>query len=81
MRADARGHAVDERVERALHDARVLRVRAHELHHRKPNTNYAQYVMFWDRLMGTYHPYVDRGDSNSAKADARLANGNGLKAD
>ena len=32
-------------------------VRAHETHHRKPNTNYAQYVMFWDRLMGTFKPY------------------------
>lgn len=32
-------------------------VRSHETHHRKPTTNYAQYVMFWDRLMGTYRPY------------------------
>merc|ERR1719171_1618910 len=32
-------------------------VRAHETHHRKPQTNFAQYVMFWDRLMGTYRPY------------------------
>jgi len=32
-------------------------VRAHEMHHRKPHTNFAQYVMFWDRLMGTYKPY------------------------
>ena len=27
------------------------------MHHRKPNTNYAQYVMFWDRLMRTYVEY------------------------
>jgi len=32
-------------------------VRAHEMHHRKPQTNFAQYVMFWDRVMGTYKPY------------------------
>ena len=32
-------------------------VRAHETHHRKPNTNFAQYVMLWDRLMGTYREY------------------------
>jgi sterol desaturase/sphingolipid hydroxylase (fatty acid hydroxylase superfamily) len=32
-------------------------VRAHEMHHRKPQTNFAQYVMFWDRLMGTFRPY------------------------
>jgi sterol desaturase/sphingolipid hydroxylase (fatty acid hydroxylase superfamily) len=47
-------------------------VRAHETHHRKPNTNFAQYVMFWDRLMGTFKPY-DKGfqspaDSNPAPA-------------
>ena len=33
-------------------------VGAHEMHHRKPNTNYAQYVMAIDRLMGTYCEYV-----------------------
>ncbi len=67
-------------------------VRAHELHHRKPNTNFAQYVMFWDRLMGTYHPYVgNRRDSDpkvekvangdgEALKGASLANGNGVKA-
>jgi sterol desaturase/sphingolipid hydroxylase (fatty acid hydroxylase superfamily) len=32
-------------------------VRAHEMHHRKPHTNFAQYVMAVDRLMGTYRPY------------------------
>ena len=42
-------------------------VRAHEMHHRKPNTNFAQYVMFWDRLMGTYKPY-DSGQQRSSKA-------------
>ena len=26
-------------------------VRAHEMHHRHPQKNFAQYVMFWDRLM------------------------------
>lgn len=38
---------------------------AHEMHHRKPNKNFAQYVMFWDRLMGTYVPYeVPGGKKN-----------------
>ncbi len=31
--------------------------RAHETHHRMTHTNFAQYVMFWDRLMGTFRPY------------------------
>jgi len=41
-------------------------VRAHEMHHRKPQTNFAQYVMFWDRLMGTYRPY-DSGQPKQAE--------------
>ena len=42
-------------------------VRAHETHHRKPNTNFAQYVMFWDRLMGTYRTY-ESGQPKAAAA-------------
>jgi sterol desaturase/sphingolipid hydroxylase (fatty acid hydroxylase superfamily) len=44
-------------------------VRAHEMHHRKPNTNFAQYVMAWDRLMGTFKPY-ESGQPPSKGADA-----------
>lgn len=32
-------------------------VRAHEMHHRFPNCNYAQNVMLWDKLFGTYAEY------------------------
>lgn len=32
-------------------------VKAHEMHHRKFTTNYAQYWMGIDRLMGTFTPY------------------------
>lgn len=43
-------------------------VRAHEMHHRHPQKNFAQYVMFWDRIMGTYEPYVGSGaDSPKSK--------------
>ena len=42
-------------------------VRAHETHHRKPNTNFAQYMMFWDRLMGTYRTY-ESGQPKAAAA-------------
>jgi len=50
-------------------------VRAHEMHHRKPNTNFAQYVMFWDRCMGTFKPYESGlapgvGKEAAATADA-----------
>lgn len=33
-------------------------VKAHEMHHRKFTMNYAQYFMFWDRVMGTFRPYA-----------------------
>eukprot|EP00913_Durusdinium_trenchii_P022080 g20748.t1 len=29
---------------------------AHEMHHRRPDKNFAQFTMFWDKLMGTYIP-------------------------
>mmetsp|Transcript_28618 Transcript_28618/g.39928 ORF Transcript_28618/g.39928 Transcript_28618/m.39928 type:complete len:260 (-) Transcript_28618:239-1018(-) len=32
-------------------------VRAHEMHHRFPKCNYAQYFMLWDKLLGTYRDY------------------------
>ena len=50
-------------------------VRAHEMHHRKPNTNYGQYVMFWDRLMGTYRPYENVGGSTTWSGDGKSALG------
>lgn len=37
-------------------------VRAHEMHHRRPTKNYGQLCMWFDKLMGTYSPYVDVED-------------------
>ena len=37
-------------------------VGAHEMHHRQPNCNMAQYFMFWDKLYGTYKEYYDGAD-------------------
>ncbi|CAJ1328693.1 unnamed protein product [Effrenium voratum] len=31
---------------------------AHEMHHRRPDKNFAQFTMVWDKLMGTYIPYA-----------------------
>lgn len=45
-------------------------VRSHETHHRKPTTNYAQYVMFWDRIMGTYREYESGWEAKDVSADA-----------
>jgi len=36
----------------------IFGVRAHDTHHAIPNSNYGQYIMLWDWVMGTYrlHP-------------------------
>lgn len=31
--------------------------KAHDVHHRIPQSNYGQYTMFWDRVFGTYRAY------------------------
>merc|ERR1711865_213755 len=33
-------------------------VRTHEMHHRLYTCNYAQYFMLYDKILGTYRPYV-----------------------
>jgi len=35
----------------------VYDVRDHDVHHRTPRSNYGQFVMWWDRLLGTYKAY------------------------
>lgn len=36
----------------------IFGVRAHDTHHAIPNTNFGQYIMLWDYVMGTFraHP-------------------------
>mmetsp|Transcript_20801 Transcript_20801/g.30793 ORF Transcript_20801/g.30793 Transcript_20801/m.30793 type:complete len:328 (-) Transcript_20801:26-1009(-) len=31
--------------------------KAHDVHHRIPQSNYGQYTMFWDKIFQTYRPY------------------------
>jgi sterol desaturase/sphingolipid hydroxylase (fatty acid hydroxylase superfamily) len=31
--------------------------KAHDVHHRIPQSNYGQYTMFWDYCIGSYRPY------------------------
>lgn len=31
--------------------------KAHDVHHRIPQSNYGQYTMLWDTIMGSYRPY------------------------
>jgi len=35
----------------------IFAVRAHDQHHAVPNTNYGQYIMLWDWVMGTFKPH------------------------
>ena len=41
--------------------------KAHDVHHRIPQSNYGQYTMFWDYMFGTYRSYnpKDRINPNS----------------
>jgi len=57
----------------------IFGVRAHDTHHAIPNSNYGQYIMLWDYVMGTFrlHPQ-DPGSRESARDEGgvqRDANG------
>lgn len=45
----------------------VFDSKAHDVHHRIPQSNYGQYTMFWDYMFGTYRPY-DPNDRVNPKA-------------
>jgi len=55
----------------------IFGVRAHDTHHAVPNSNYGQYIMLWDWVMGTYksHPQdgVSGGSPGSVEAEEVLA--------
>jgi sterol desaturase/sphingolipid hydroxylase (fatty acid hydroxylase superfamily) len=41
-------------------------VKAHDVHHRMPRTNFGQYTQLWDWAMGTYRPWTGPGDRAKA---------------
>jgi sterol desaturase/sphingolipid hydroxylase (fatty acid hydroxylase superfamily) len=43
-------------------------VRAHDMHHHIVTTNYAQYIMFWDRVFGSFRENKKENDKNSSSA-------------
>eukprot|EP01032_Pedospumella_encystans_P022191 gene22191-25148_t len=43
----------------------IFSVKIHDVHHRLPESNYAQYTMFWDSLFGSYRSY----EQNSQKCE------------
>lgn len=36
----------------------IYDVKAHDVHHRIPQSNYGQYIMLWDHVMGSFRPYA-----------------------
>jgi sterol desaturase/sphingolipid hydroxylase (fatty acid hydroxylase superfamily) len=48
--------------------------KAHDVHHRIPQSNYGQYCMVWDRLFGTFRPYNPK-DRVNPKAQLNPATG------
>ncbi|CAE7409567.1 Msmo1 [Symbiodinium natans] len=36
---------------------------AHEMHHRRPDKNFGQFTMLWDKMMGTYIPYEEGAEA------------------
>ena len=39
------------------HSIQTPQVKYHDIHHWFPESNYGQYIMLWDRLMGSFKPY------------------------
>jgi sterol desaturase/sphingolipid hydroxylase (fatty acid hydroxylase superfamily) len=42
--------------------------KAHDVHHRIPQSNYGQYTMFWDVVFGTYRPYSQNQSVSSTSS-------------
>eukprot|EP00494_Astrolonche_serrata_P022755 UN23012 len=38
----------------------LWKVEDHDIHHRVPQSNYGQYVMFWDYMFSTFQGYYER---------------------
>lgn len=51
----------------SLFGVTIFDSKAHDVHHRIPQSNYGQYTMFWDHVFGSYRPY-DPTDRVNLKA-------------
>lgn len=50
---------------------RLFDSKAHDVHHRIPQSNYGQYTMFWDHLFGTYR-YVEQRSVGAGRSHTFL---------
>lgn len=48
-------------------------VKAHDVHHRLPESNYGQYIMVWDYFFGSYVPYNEKAGNKTTKSKATKA--------
>jgi sterol desaturase/sphingolipid hydroxylase (fatty acid hydroxylase superfamily) len=57
----------------SLFGVTLFEAASHDVHHRLPLTNYGQYIMFWDYVLGTYRPYdeADRVNASWQKPEIR----------
>eukprot|EP01041_Mallomonas_annulata_P009455 gene9455-19637_t len=53
----------------------VFSAKIHDVHHRMPERNYGQYTMYWDKIFGTYRPYLDTDTDKSIQYFAKNFSG------
>ena len=57
----------------------VYDVRTHDVHHRKPRSNYCQFVPWFDMLYGSYEEYKTKEEARLERLAAKEARKNGKK--
>lgn len=51
----------------------VYDVRSHDVHHRKPKSNYCQFVPWFDKLYGSFEKYMSAEEAKRERMEAREA--------
>jgi len=47
----------------------IFSVKLHDVHHRLPESNYAQYIVLWDYIFGSYRSYDDNMSASGESSD------------
>lgn len=55
----------------SIWDGVIYDVKAHDVHHRMPRTNYSQYTMFWDRVFGSFVQWEDKSKESKGKQNSK----------
>lgn len=59
----------------------IFGVRAHDTHHAIPNSNYGQYIMLWDYVMGTFRLHPQDPGSRESLRDEGVRDAAGAQRD